>query len=309
MGRFVGMVLVCSVALSGCGDGEESVPAPVPPANQLAFETGEFDVEPGDIFECFYLPVTTTEELAVNKAVGVQGPGGHHISVYYTDVHREPGHHPCIDAEMINWHLVMGAGGEGQSLDQDQVSLPDGIAMKLPEGMQIVLQAHYINATGQTQRVNDRVVLTLLEPAEVDQYANTFVTNDEAFEIPPASTYTITSECTVQTDVSVLLMVGHMHERGSRYTLERIDESGATLATIYDEAWLPQYTSHPPVLRATVADPMVLAKGTHLRQTCTWQNDMQTPLLFPDEMCLSFSFYLPDKGELFCDMQPVAPGP
>jgi hypothetical protein len=79
----------------------------------LTFETASFEVGEGDVFECFYTDTITDRELDVYAAEGHQGPGGHHVMVFYTNDVHTPTHHPCVDSEMVNWNMVAGAAGSG----------------------------------------------------------------------------------------------------------------------------------------------------------------------------------------------------
>jgi hypothetical protein len=267
--------------------------------DQLMFETGDFEVGTGDVFECFYTEVVTDRELAVQGSFGTQAPGGHHITVYYTTLAKEPQHHPCDDAEMAQWRLVGGSAGDAQEATQ-QLSLPERFAIRVPAGVQLVLQAHYIN-TGAPFTANDTAGLVLSDPADVDDYVNSFVVNDDTFSVPPHESYQRVQTCVVPRDLQVLKLLGHMHEYGTHYRLERLDDAGGDATMLIDEDWQPVYVSHPPILSFDVDDPLVLRAGTRLRQTCDWVNTSESPLLFPREMCLSFSFYYPDVGEIFCD--------
>ena len=55
--------------------------------------------------------------------------------------------------------------------------------------------------------------------------------------------------------------------------------------------------------------PLHFAKGTKLRQTCSRDNSSSDPLLFPNEMCVSFMYYFPDIGERSCLMDPAPAAP
>jgi hypothetical protein len=295
------LLLFLPLAAVACGGTEP--PDETTDDASLTFKTGPFDVAAGDVFECFYTDQHTDKELAVHNAIGKQGPGGHHIVAYWTDVEREPQHHPCEDSEMVNWHQI--AGGDEVGSGEPTLVLPEGFAIQVPAGKQIVLQAHYINVTGETMTVDDSIQLETIEPEDVQEYVNYLVTLDELFEVPAQATTTSTSICTLDRDFNIVLMLPHMHEYGSQYKLEEIDETGAMTRVLLDEQkWSPEYASHPNAIKYTKEEPLFLPKGTRLRQSCTWINTTTDPLLFPREMCLSFSYYYPDEGELICDTIP-----
>lgn len=292
---------VLITGLAGCG-GADSDPATGTDANKLTFTTPKFTVPSGDSFTCFYTNTFTDKELSVRDANGHQGPGGHHILAYYTDVPREEQHHPCVDSEMVSWHQI--SGSSGQNVDNNSVlKLPEGFALKVPAGKQLVIQAHYINTTGADMEVQDTVTLNLTDPAKVENYVNYFVTDDEGFSAPPHAPYEHSSICTLDRDLNMILTLGHMHEYGKHFRLDEIDADGNTKRTLVDNDWAPEYTSHPPINYYTKDQPLSLPKGTRLKQTCSWNNTTTDPLLFPREMCITFMYHFPGNDQdLMCDM-------
>ena len=295
--------LFCALCLLPAGCGEMAPPPPIETTltdTALTLVTETFSVPPGDSFECFYTSYTTDRELTVLKSFGRQGPGGHHITVYYTTLPKPPGHHPCTDEEMVEWHQIAGSAGDDLPGGEGSVGLPDGLAIRVPAGVQIVAQMHYINTTGKPYDVQDRVTLELADKAKLKAYANYLVLVDGIFQVPSGMRQDRTSICTVPQDFQIVLMLGHMHELGQHYKLERIDETGQVLETLVDHPWQPVYTSHPPTKNFTVDKPYLLSKGTRLRQSCRWDNTSNEDVRFPREMCVSFMYYFPDDGEIEC---------
>ncbi len=289
---------ICVVA-GACGGEDGGLD---PDATELSFETGEFEVPVGDSFTCFYTDVYSPRELSVYAAQGTQELGGHHIIAYYADEPRPVGYHPCTDEEMTNLHQIAGSAGAGSA--ESPLALRDNLALKVPAGKQFVLQAHYINATDEVQRVNDSVTLLLMKTEDVRAYVNYFVTNDDTFEIPARANYSHTTYCTTQRDLDVVLTLGHMHEDGRQYTLEIVDDSNALMDTLRDDTWQPSFTSHPPTTYYPADQPLHIPAGTRLRQTCEWDNTTDRMMIFPREMCLSFMYYFPGEGDdIVCDMR------
>ena len=265
----------------------------------LSFETGDYQVAGGDAFECFYTDVITDRELAVRGAAGVQQAGGHHITIYYTELIKDPQHHPCETAEMADWRMIGGGGDEAEAAVA-KLRMPEGLAIRVPAGAQIVLQSHYINL-GESFTANDSASLELVPTDSIDAYVNQFVFNDVGFAIPPHQEFESVSTCTAPADVDIIRLLGHMHEWGTYYHLERLDESDEPVETVIEKEWDPVFTSDPEILTFEPAAPMHIAAGTRLRQTCRWSNDTAEPILFPREMCLAYGLYFPDDGEIFCD--------
>lgn len=295
------LLIGCGDSTGGGGGGGTSEggggSAPQLDPLDISFETGEWDVPSGDVFECFYTDVILDEDAAVQGAIAAEVPEGlHHITLYYTDDPKEVGHHPCSDEEMLEWRQVAAAGG-GES--DAGYGLPDGLAMKIPAGSQLVVQVHYINLEPEAVKRNDKVTMNVVDPADVLEYANIHVTLDSSFNIPPHSTGSSTTECEVREDTQAILLLGHMHEWGTRYSLDILAEDGSVAETLYEEEWMPLYSSHPPAFRYPIDEPLLLKAGTKLRQRCEWNNTEEEALTFPREMCLSFMYYYPDDGERF----------
>lgn len=294
---FAHLIVVGLVAAAaGCTD------QPATDPDHVVLKTGDFEIPIGDSFTCFYTDVTTDRELSVNGATGSQGLGGHHIIAYYAEQPRPVGHHACVDEEMTNLHQIAGASGTNN--EAPPLEFHDGLALKVPAGKQLVLQAHYINVTDSARTVNDSVTLDLIKPEDVFSYVNYFVTNDDSFEIPASATYSHTTYCTTQRDLQVVMTLGHMHEAGHHYHLDVVDGTNQVMQNLRDDDWAPSYASHPLVTYYPVSQPLLLRAGTRLAQTCDWQNDTTHTIIFPREMCLSFMYYFPGDGnDIVCHME------
>lgn len=298
--RVVKLLVIASV-LVGCGGEETSDDVAEPAPDKLMWESAPFEVPAGETFTCFYTDVITDRELSVLSAAGVQGNGGHHVSLYYVDNHRKPGAFDCTKlGEMQDWHFVVGAGGEGNDTD-DVATLPEGLAIKIPAGKQLLIQAHYINTTGAAFTQVDKLEVTFTDPKNVTAYASDFVVFNDAFEIPPMGSLSVTSTCEVEQDLQLALLIGHMHEQGVHYRLESVNAEGESVEVLYEEAWEAAFASHPPIRKYSMDAPLSIAKGTLLKQSCTWDNTTPQPLLFPTEMCIGFAYYFPGESRIMCE--------
>ncbi|HVU01809.1 MAG TPA: hypothetical protein VHE30_08655 [Polyangiaceae bacterium] len=299
-----GFVVISALGFgaTACGGSDDKAPAATTgiTADTITWTSGDFVVPPDEDFECFYTDLITDRELSVLSAGAKQGIGGHHVSVYYVDNPRPPGRQNCAgNTEMVDWHFVVGAGGEGNTLE-GVASLPPGLAIKVPKGKQFMVQTHYINATGENQTVHDQLIVHLIDPKDVKSYASDFVIDDDQWELAPQSKLTSTMTCTTQQEVKLAMLLGHMHEHGTHYTLETLDAQGQA-TVVYDHDWMPSYSSHPPILKYTMEDPLTFPAGTKFRQTCTWDNESDRTLIFPTEMCIGFGYYFPGESRLQCE--------
>lgn len=282
------------------GNSDDSVPEGLS-GNTLKISIPTHTVQPGDNFDCYYTDTKLDRDIYVNRSTGQQGQGGHHITIYYATVEQTPNHHTCIDAEMAELRQV---GAAGTNKGDGVTDLPPGIAVEIPAGKQLVVQTHYINATAGALDVQDEITVHLLPREQVTRFVQSFAVVDGTFEIPPRSQYSRTATCKVPKDLSLIMALGHMHERGTHYKLEHLDANGNFLDTVIDQDWDPSYTSHPPTSRWDPNTPYKLVAGEKLRQTCTWNNESDTKVLFPTEMCIAYTMYLDDQGFVECDANP-----
>jgi hypothetical protein len=290
-------LFACALGLLGCTSETTAETPQETPRETFTFETPPFDVPTGDSFECFYLDVFTDRELAVDSATAVQAVGGHHVTIYYIDKPHEVTHYPCKDEEMASWHQIVAASSGGEPV----IDLPHGIAFKVPPDKQLVAQAHYINATGSVMSgVVDSISINVVKPEDVVEYANLWALYDPTFELGPQAPGESISTCTLKKDMNVISLLGHEHELGTNYRLERIDAAGVVQEVMYETEWTPAYTSHPPVTRFTLEEPLFLPAGTRFRQTCNWNNTTNEVVKFPREMCIGVMYYFPDDDMQLC---------
>lgn len=180
------------------------------------------------------------------------------------------------------------------------LNLPDGIAMKLEEGQRWVLDMHYINTSAQTIRVNNGVNIDYIETEEVDAWASSIQFDSGALDIPPGVVFTDMFDCPFDRDANVLSVLGHMHSRGTSYTVDYTDVDGAT-ERIYevpewDGGWHPYY----PVLQSYAPGDFPVRAGETFSTACSWFSEEDHAIGFPDEMCTTVVVMYPLEEPLLC---------
>ncbi|HUY91303.1 MAG TPA: redoxin domain-containing protein [Pirellulales bacterium] len=144
---------------------------------------------------------------------------------------------------------------------------PEGVAMLVPAGSQLIFQLHY-TPNGSPQKDRSSVGLIFADPAEVKQRVGGGMAPNRFFEIPPGDdNYEVASKHQFNKDVLLLNLTPHMHLRGKsfRYEAEYPDGRREVLLDIphYDFNWQ---------LRYQLAVPKVLPKGTTLFCTAHFDN-------------------------------------
>jgi len=265
------------------------------PADAIRFEFPE-QIIPGatEVQKCIYLePIK--EDMYLTALESFQGKYGHHFVVFKTSnelFNKEPG--TVIDC--TNGKTMFEITPAISSVNFGLEKFPEGIAVKLPAGTQMVLQQHYVNTQLKSIRVKDVMHLRTVDPASVEQLAGSWGTSDILFELKPKDEVegdqVVDFECEVPHDMELLVAGPHMHEWGTEiYVWAGPKDDPQLLIDI--PKWMPEYRDEPPVQDYTAA-PHKLVKGDVIRTKCVFQNTTDETLTFPGEMCASYGYFISD---------------
>jgi hypothetical protein len=269
---------------------DERVPIPPEDPDVLSFFGAEVVVESGEErMVCIYTSHKGAD-VAFNDAYGLQGKGGHHAVLLAAKKPQPDGTvEDCTDAADMSKYDVL-------TIPQE---LPDGYGSLLTSGRQMVIQSHYVNTTDEPILIRDIVQLHTMPMEEVVTWAAPFVTNTLDLEIPAGKTAEVSFDCEVPVDVDLLMVGGHMHEWGTKFTLEMGATPETMEMTYLVDPWQPEFRDLPPVTLYFEA-PKRLAKGTVVRTTCNFNNTEDHALVFPHEMCTSFGIVGGLKEAVVC---------
>jgi hypothetical protein len=249
-----------------------------------------------NVMYCSYLDLKLppTDVLSFQ---GLLSTGGHHLVLYVARQKRPVDTHECTEDDMINVKYLAGVGADNTLANVGQ--LPAGVAFRVPEGAQLMVQTHFINASLKTMDGQGAINLTTATPSDARQPADLFTVVNDNFVIPAGQIHTAETTCTVGEELKIFFLSGHAHHLGKHLRMELIKSAGVDM--IYDEEWQPEYEFNPPVSAFTVDAPLLLKVGDQVETTCTWDNTAgATDLRFPDEMCAGLGFYFPGHGEIDC---------
>ena len=220
--------------------------------------------------------------------------GGHHTAVFVANSPQndfEPGE--CTDEDMMNYRYVAGAGGGG-GLDTE---MPEGVALRIQQGQQVVLQSHYINTTDEPMVVMDAVDLEYADDENVT-IADPFAMLHSSFEVPPGEEhFEVVSECTADEPMEIYMLLGHTHENGTLFDFEWIRD-GEQPEHLY-HATDGRLLRNTPEIKI-YDEPLQIDAGDTFRMTCAWENTHDHPLTWPEEMCVALMYYGPSRGWMTC---------
>jgi hypothetical protein len=247
---------------------------------------------------CTWTDRTVDHDLDIKAVQGVQSAGGHHVVIYASTLRLPPGtQHECNDSDQVYFRFVAGAGGEGQD---GKLAAPGDLVYRVAAGSQIVVNHHYINATPR--------------PLDAQSVVNVFPADPSAHNIPSSSlaflnsdlhlapgTDSIEINCTMQRAIDAWFAIPHMHRYGTRATVELT--SGGATQQLFNVAWTPEYTFHPPQLVRDPSNPLHLAVGDRFHVRCEWDNTSGAMLTFGREMCVAYVATVDANhtGNIACD--------
>jgi len=226
----------------------------------------------------------------------------HHLnlkSLSATDPHPDG---TLIDCTSLEEQATHGTDliAEMRSTDGgNELALPPGVAVSLPSGSRWVADIHYVNTSTEPICVNAAYDFELTPADQVEAMAAAIELDVGNYEIPPGEV-TLRTECEVPVDMDLLAVAGHMHDRGTRFQVETImDESTEPVLLYAVDPWLSSYQYEPP-LTLFETDEVHLQAGDTLVMDCTWNNETNTPLTYPEEMCQTRAVAYPLDSPMQC---------
>lgn len=290
---FAAALVACGLA-DQTGDDTRDVRVTIPAADAryLDIPTPEMRIEPGEekMF-CYHVTWDGEEDIAVSYLQGLQGSYGHHLVLLTTTDPKPSGTmEDCSDnADMGKYRTFVLPGNP----------LPEAHGILVPKGMHFVVQSHYMNAGRVPLLARDVARLEKIALEDVATWTTTLTTNSFAIELPPGEQVVKTFDCTIDEDVELLLVGGHMHEEGSEFELQ-VGPDADSLHSVYRISWRPDYRDIPPV-ELFFTEPYPLPAGTLLRTTCSWDNSRAHTVTFPEEMCAVFGYIRGTQNAYHCE--------
>ena len=285
-------------------EGMQACFGPAPdPAKVMRIFTPPMIVPAGeDVSFCTNIDFVAPTDVLAKEIRGAQMRGGHHAGLYANVAPSddfEPA--PCPD-DMSNLRYVAGAGGAGGSYS----ALPAGVALRMSAGTQAMIQSHYINPGTEPIVVMDMVELVYTTEEESPTIVDPFAIIQADFEVPVgAKGYSAETICEVDRPLDIYMLLGHTHENGVNFDVHLAPADGSAEQLLYHATDGKLLRENPEI--KMYSDPMKFAVGDKIRVTCTWDNETDVPLEWPEEMCVSLMYYGPGEGWLTCDQDDGTP--
>jgi hypothetical protein len=233
----------------------------------------------------FCVKKALTEDIYVHAIRPVHPPGTHHTLLTIGDASDN-----CTTAVATGFIYAAGVGTEG-------LTLPDGVALKLPAGRVLNLGLHIYNTSDQELTGTSAMEIVAMDPKDVEYEADSVLAGPVGFSLPPHQRSVVTHDCQLNSDQTVYALFPHMHQWGVH--LKTTVTMGGAPKVIHDGDYQFNEQFQIPI------DPFLqLTTGDSVRTECTYDNDTDHEITFGEssdtEMCFSVLFRYPKQPTSIC---------
>ncbi len=283
LNKILGLLLV---AVCSCG-GSNNEPAMTQTGEWQGLVDHEWTIPAGE--EEYYCVRKTVDKDMYLSSFRAISPLGTHHTVLTAGTPNGPDGVTVCNGLTNESMMIYGSG-----VDTNPIQLPDGVAVKIEAGQQLLLNLHLFN-TNDAEALSGTSGIEIKEvpEAEVGDLAEGILAGALNLTIPAEQVSTSVGHCTMNGDVTLLSVAPHMHQMGTHMKVVIEDPNGDIV--IHDNA----YDFFEQKI-FTLDTPLELAQGTKVRVECTYNNNTQNDVGFGDssgeEMCFAGLLRYPALG-------------
>ncbi|MCC6557499.1 MAG: hypothetical protein IT372_31495 [Polyangiaceae bacterium] len=189
-----------------------------------------------------------------------------------------------------------------QNADGDAfLNFPEGVALPVASGRVLLVNAHYVNASGEEIEPEVRINLWTIPEDRVTAEGDILFWYDAFIKVEARSEGRARMRCRLGTDITLMNVQSHMHARGTGYAAMQL---GA--APFYtNETWQDVPVKH-------FDGGLAFSAGTWIDYYCDYMNPGPEPVIqgprSTDEMCMLIGAYYPaDRATSRCAADPARP--
>ena len=297
-------VTLCTLALvlGGCSTGDETTtPAGVSFTMTTSLDAGT------EAEHCRFVQAPP-EGMYVNRDHVVYTEGSHHFLLYTTPyesiptkrtdgsvieyLDAEQGVFDCSEGVQFGFTVSNLIGGSQNADGDSMVDLPDGVAIPVEPNAVLLMNAHYINATGSVLEPRVDITLDTIEKSELQAEGGMLFWYNVFIKAPGMASSHATARCDVPDDVTITNTQSHMHARGVDYEAKvRADDRMLYEGTAWENVPVAQF------------DPgFDVVGGSQIEWTCHYDNPEPNDVFqgpkSTDEMCMMIASYYPATPEV-----------
>jgi Copper type II ascorbate-dependent monooxygenase, C-terminal domain len=314
------VLLAGALALGACGDDDDAKdpdagtadagPPPLlepPPPGQGLQLSMKTSLAPGvEAEHCQFVKAPATRTWVNHDEVRFTH-GSHHFLLYateYTEIptHKEDGTpvdtskvFDCSDGATNGWKVSKLIGGSQNGNGDATLRFPPNVAIDIPAGTVLLMNAHYINASDSVLEPEVYMNLWTIPEDKVEVEGDILFLYNPLIKVPANGTGRARWRCPVAQDITIASVQSHMHRRGVGYEAQLVSQEQ------------PFYVSDrwENVVVKRFEPGMVVHAGEVLDYHCDYKNvenrDVYQGARTTDEMCMLIgSFYPKDSRTALC---------
>ena len=166
--------------------------------------------------------------------------------------------------------------------------LPDGVALKIPQGSGLDQNSHYVNRTDSVMTGEVYTNLHTINKEDVAYVAELFDFNNTDIYLPPKKVTTLTKTFILYEKYYMGQVFSHAHEKMQEFVVEIVGGQRNGEVIYWTNDW-----EHPPIINFD--PPIEINAGEGLMLKATYDNPTSAPVTFGyrsvDEMMILFGWY------------------
>ena len=259
--------------------------------------SGDWTLQPGtEGYTC--VRKTITGDLYVTGFEAIIPLGTHHTLLTMGDPNGPDGVTACNAGE--NRTASVFGSGVGTS----PINFPDGAALKIPAGTQLLLNLHLFNTGTDPITGTSGTRMRTIAESDVKVFVEGLLAGTIALNLPPGETTVSTGYCTMTSASTLFAVSPHMHKLGIYEKITALTAAQGDI-TLFDGPYDFDSQSYHLLTPGVALD-----KGDRVRVDCTHRNTTPNTVTFGEstlsEMCFSGIYRYPADGSPFICVDPPA---
>jgi len=219
---------------------------------------------------------TITEDTYIRGVQAINPPGTHHTFLTIGESTGPDGVTPC-EVTTNHTQSIFGSG-----VGTNPIEFPEGVAMKLTAGQQLLLNLHLFNTDTSELSGTSGTKILPVEEGEFEYLGDNRPALTLDLNIPPQQVSSKAATTKTPADTTLFAVLPHMHQLGAHAKVVAVSSiEGERL--LHDADYDFDAQLYYPV------EPIRMAKGDEVRFECTWNNTTDRTVVFgdssTDEMC------------------------
>lgn len=230
---------------------------------------------------------TITEDTYI-EAFRADAPlGTHHTLLLVQESSPVPdGEESC--GPLLGANMIYASG-----IGTDDLIFPEGVAVKIPAGSQLLLNLHLFNTGANTLEGVSGILMKTVAASDIKDEAEMIFGGPTNIDIPPNGTQTVEGSCIFPGTTTIWSLWAHMHQFGTNM---KITYDAPTGAKVLHDAPFSFYDQINYLI-----EPVTVNAGEEVRIECTYKNPTSQAIKFGDssnsEMCFAGFYRYPKLGK------------